>query len=265
MGWNQIRHGGQSEDMLHNVSVCASMSLLAYDDNARGSLAFNNGGWQGMRAFSNQEAKGFVAWSDTIAILAIRGSDEIADWMLNVKHSHASLRGFGVHSGFLSYAKKVAGAVSQISMPNVPCVLTGHSLGGAAAVLLPLLGLRFSNGVRHVKWITTFGAPRCLSPESAARYLTPSVFRFVRCADPVPDLPYRWIGQKFAHTGSAFALTGPGRIEGEGCSWWRRFWRRMRYAMAIVGRAEMAAGHSMVAYEEWLRPFCIRPFSVVGV
>lgn len=130
-------------------------------------------------------------------IVAIRGTwtqtdDDAKTDLMIAKAWDPKLRVMA-HSGFLKYAQTVyADLVSRrLLQPGYQVLVTGHSLGGAVALLIGLyLYIDAPDGVR-IEGVYTFGQPRVFDnfgttswPEFSQR-----VLRTVDCADPVPTVP----------------------------------------------------------------------------
>lgn len=241
----------QSENRLHNVAVLAQHANLAYEtpeviESVTRDFA--------VYPFQNLMAHGFVSMREDTCIVSIAGTDDRHDALLDALFSYQQIDRFYVHTGFLLYAVLVREAISQLCLPRSwKYYFTGHSLGGAAAQLMPLL-------LRNVEDsnVVTFGAPRVMCEDSAGRYLTPCI-RVVRREDIVPDYPpQRFL--RFAHVGDERVLRGPGDLITGQHDWISRVCRAARLAMTRVrGRAAMEAtiakSHSMADYAEWLEPF----------
>ena len=115
----------------------------------------------------------------------------LMDWIKNfdvkqVETNESQLPG-KVHSGFLSELNLIYSKVeSSIPRnPDKPIVLTGHSQGGAIAVLA---AKRLEQSGHEVKEVYTFGAPRPANQEFVASLNTP-VFRVEYGSDLVPHVP----------------------------------------------------------------------------
>jgi len=194
---------------------------------------------------------GFAAGSDEYAVLAFRGTANLKDWMTNLNAAPARFSWFfegarevgEVHSGFTLAVRHswetIAGAVNKVTprppeTPNLEGLstsaqptfwLTGHSLGGALAVLC---GAAFSmtNTIRLVNGIYTFGQPRVGLFNFCNNYnqlLRSSTFRFVNKEDLVPRVPFR--GWDYADVGNMihFDSTGTPVLESHQ---WRNFLSR---------------------------------------
>lgn len=119
------------------------------------------------------------------AIVVIRGSDEILDWL---RRNFAIVgRRRHVHPGFRVGAMILARKLRPLLTGLESLEICGHSKGGAIAALLgPML---------H-QWqpsITTIGAPRFCGGVYAANY-PGQLTRIVHQRDPVARLPFRSLG-----------------------------------------------------------------------
>ena len=164
-----------------------------------------------------------------VAILCYRGTEptNLANWLGDADvGSHAVDVGgarLTVHSGFYRNVRatrwailellhaalrgeSLAGASTCVDHPLEALYVTGHSLGGAMAVLFAL-GLAGQAEHRalgeHLRAVYTFGQPLAISgplPEAAAA-LGEKVFRHVHGRDIIPSLPPRVWGplEHFGH------------------------------------------------------------------
>ena len=148
-------------------------------------------------------ARAMVAYDYGEAVIAIAGSNDEHDWLDNSKvkrqfihpiHDHHEIY---AHAGFLRHAKLIRDELAQMGIYALikkhDLYLTGHSLGGAVAILLPLI-----TDWLHPTGIYTFGAPRTLSHETAGKYPY-SVQRFQGATDIVPMMP---LSRRFSHVGA---------------------------------------------------------------
>eukprot|EP01054_Gregarina_sp_Poly1_P002313 Gregarina_sp_Poly_1__2312@NODE_1619_length_3701_cov_20_287562_g1066_i0_p1_GENE_NODE_1619_length_3701_cov_20_287562_g1066_i0NODE_1619_length_3701_cov_20_287562_g1066_i0_p1_ORF_typecomplete_len572_score79_38Lipase_3/PF01764_25/1_3e24DUF2974/PF11187_8/1_8e09Hydrolase_4/PF12146_8/0_00057DUF676/PF05057_14/0_00056DUF2048/PF09752_9/0_0018Abhydrolase_5/PF12695_7/0_0097Chlorophyllase2/PF12740_7/0_0092Esterase/PF00756_20/0_047Chlorophyllase/PF07224_11/0_045Abhydrolase_6/PF12697_7/0_085DLH/PF01738_18/0_095 len=82
-----------------------------------------------------------VNHDDKEIVLVVRGSEEVADWIINLS---CTMTFVGTHRGMHRAAKALAFHVSgtlkelQHKYPTYPLVITGHSLGGGVAALVAM-------------------------------------------------------------------------------------------------------------------------------
>ena len=143
--------------------------------------------------------QGFVGYSTThsAVIVAFRGSSNVKNWIDDfdaTQVNYPKCSGCVVHQGFYIGYNTISAAVkSQIQLiiakyRNAPIYVTGHSLGGALAVVAALdLKSTFSN----VNKLYTFGQPRVGNAAFAAYTASqmPDAFRVIHYADIVPHVP----------------------------------------------------------------------------
>lgn len=151
-----------------------------------GQWGFENGQW-----FEQENSAAFTCESEQSAVVAFRGTQGIGDLIDDANFVHHRHPWGRVHSGFVEALGRVLSDVEAFAervAGSKPLWLTGHSLGGAMAVLfgskLQSLGVPAR--------IATFGQPR-VGDTAFARNLERSrsvaCFRVVHPLDPVPRLP----------------------------------------------------------------------------
>lgn len=128
----------------------------------------------------------------TCRVLAFRGTltegpAAKADWLNDFHADRVTDDRFPgrVHAGFLSSVTALGPSILGLAeqpADGLPLLITGHSKGGALAVLAGWL-LRESGPV-----VVTFAAPRCGDSDFAAAFRLPC-FRFENRRDLVPSLP----------------------------------------------------------------------------
>lgn len=163
-------------------------------------------------------------WNDDTIIIAFRGTREREDWKIsNLKVLPIKLRDCGeqsesirVHQGFhntLNFIDKTTQTrsldtiITHIQKNNLfngrKIVITGHSLGGALAILFAVK-LRYYNTEyfnAHISEIVTFGNPAVgfKAFQNFYQELNDKTFRIVNSSDIVPFTPpffYRHIGKQ---------------------------------------------------------------------
>lgn len=151
--------------------------------------------------FSNSTGniQGFVGYSsvDNAIFVSFRGSQDIKNWILNLETTmtgYSLCSGCQVHKGFYSGFQMVRSQVMtqvqalKAKYPTATILVTGHSLGGALAVLA---AVELQNSYGSVADVYTFGQPRVGNIPFAAYYTThlANTFRVIHYGDIVPHLP----------------------------------------------------------------------------
>lgn len=124
----------------------------------------------------------------SVQTVAIRGTSNLENIRLDANFLPAAATEIGVplHSGFGNAAQEIYADLQPRLDRSAPVRLTGHSLGGAIAVVL---GMRLAREGYKVTDVVTFGQPKVTSLEGAARYRTLPVTRIRMKGDPVADVP----------------------------------------------------------------------------
>jgi len=141
---------------------------------------------------TNGSAKGIVMIQGPEAVVAFEGTnglDDIGDWFVNLDKEPALIPAGHVHGGFLRAYNSVARQVHDaLRMHRVTHVwVTGHSLGGAMAVLCAIDLIRQQEFA--VRGVMTFGQPLLLEPACARvvnQLLAGRFLRFINEDDVVP-------------------------------------------------------------------------------
>jgi len=144
------------------------------------------------RAHSTQY---LVATNATEQVIAVRGTntddDKRIDLQIN-KSWDAKLQ-VSVHSGFQLYAQVIYRDLHDRNLlqPGHQIVLTGHSLGGAVALLLGLYLYVDHPDDRTIAGVYTFGQPRVFDNFGTTSWpkFADRVLRMVDCDDIVPTVP----------------------------------------------------------------------------
>jgi hypothetical protein len=135
--------------------------------------------------------RGFLGVCDTHAVLAFRGSDPVTlpNWMTDVVVKLVEREEYDgrVHHGFSAVLRRTWDKVESIldAARDKPLFLTGHSMGGALAVLT---ACRLAKAGRPPVAIYTFGSPRIGDRAFCAGYALPT-YRVVNGLDLVPEMP----------------------------------------------------------------------------
>jgi predicted lipase len=175
----------------------ALVSKLAYEEvpgKIRDALCMPR-----LRHLSSDGAQGFVAGNDKNILVALRGTDEIQDWIANLNLQQSNAYGGKVHTGFALQMMGIWPALFDAVITgytNQKIWVTGHSLGGVLAVLAAYQLKKHGFNSQ----VYTYGAPRVFDPVAAAVYDVP-IKRFVNNTDIVPHLPASTPWASYSHVG----------------------------------------------------------------
>jgi len=148
------------------------------------------------RSFANvKERFGLILESEDSIVVAFRGTGSTVDWVSDVIASQTRypyVRNAGwTHEGFTNIYRSARAGIMEV-LNRLPVrktlYITGHSLGGALALLC---GVDAAANSPHRPFVYTFGAPRVGDPAFAAAFnrRIPSCHRVYNRFDVVPRLP----------------------------------------------------------------------------
>lgn len=222
------------EDALGDSRNAAFLALAcqsAYLPGEKGVAAFRDELGLSAQLISRDNTQAYVAANDNHIVVAFRGSEEptsidgLKDWLMTnalnlliVPHGPlgadfaAASVGARWHQGFVAAITEVwdpvfAATSEHLKAKDRPLWVTGHSLGGALALLAAWLFLRRTVSVHQVY---TFGAPMVGNKDVADalnREFAGKIFRYVNAPDPVPLLPMMsLVAHDFTHCDTAIPL-----------------------------------------------------------
>ena len=155
-------------------------------------------GFDDMQEIEAGTHQGFLTWDEETVLLSFRGTEtNIRDWLGNFRISGTKWtvqgRDLGeIHHGFLTgfngLKPKIDSILSTINTTNKKLWITGHSLGGALAVLA---GAQYVSNF-SVAGVYTYGQPKVggdLLNHFYREKLDRQYVRFVNNEDPVPMVP----------------------------------------------------------------------------
>jgi hypothetical protein len=198
---------------LRNAQYLAAASDLAYYNAPEGPQRFKAELGLDATLFSVGNTQAYVATDDQHIVVAFRGTEAptslegLKDWLLTDADNYLILpegqigtdfaaAGVGArfHRGFMTalaaiWAGVCAAVEADLKKKERPLWVTGHSLGGALALLA---AWRFLRKTLDVYRVYTFGAPMVgndAAVKAFDRELEGRVFRFVHGPDIVPKLP----------------------------------------------------------------------------
>lgn len=209
---------------LESARFLCEASGLAYLGAAEGRRAFEEKLGLAARLFSVDNTQAWLGVNDADVVIAFRGTESATtlDGLKDILLTDAmnllvvpegrlghdlSAAGVGArfHKGFADaiaeiWEPLVAAVEAELEANDRPLWITGHSLGGALALLAAWL---FKRRFIPVHEVCTFGAPRIGNREACAafdREFTGRIFRYVNGRDPVPKLPtMSLVANEFLH------------------------------------------------------------------
>jgi triacylglycerol lipase len=209
-------------------------------------------------------------------VLAFRGTKDAKSWMTDLEATPAPFPWLfeggpevgQIHAGFghalrdawrkVSDAVNAAVAASAItsSIDQPSLWITGHSLGGALAVLSGAAYSMWATApIRSVNGIYTFGQPRIGLYPFCCNYdhvLCSKTFRFVNNQDLVPRVPFR--GWDYADVGQMIHFDKDGTPQLESAQWasfLSRTINSFQELFSVTTNFNYDVGdHSMAGYEQ---------------
>ena len=160
---------------------------------------------------------GYILKSSVNNIIVFRGTQEPEEWIANlnakqIDYQNDNPQAGKVHQGFSELyfsglEEKVQIELTKLN-PDLPCYVTGHSLGGAMAVLAALnIALNFSEFKTQIQ-MYNYAPPRVGNPTFAKFYsdLVPNSYRVVNQTDStwllpptqIDNLVYIHVGQQWS-------------------------------------------------------------------
>src|SRR5271165_3693184 len=214
-----------------NALFLAQACNLAYLDAPGGIARFRDELGLKAELISVGNTQVYVAQNDKQLVVAFRGSqapntlDGLKDWLLTNANNYLILpdgqigtdfaaAGIGArfHRGFMEALHEIwepllARVAEATASSDRPLWVTGHSLGGALALLA---AWRLQRNFITVHEVVSFGAPM-IGNEAAARAFEQGfagkIFRYVNLEDPVPLLPsISLVANTYAHCQSEVSL-----------------------------------------------------------
>ena len=203
---------------LINAWWLAEASTLVYADETYARKRFNEAGFDRVAFFDCSGTQFYVASNSRFAIVAFRGSEIwkrneafdpkqiVADLRTDIDIRMADWdRGGKVHSGFKSALDRawddLLPEIENLRKQDIAVWVTGHSLGGALAVLA-------ADRLQDVGGVYTFGAPR-IGNQAFRDNFRPQAFRIVNGKDIVPRVPLKI---RYRHVGEIVYIDADGRL-----------------------------------------------------
>jgi hypothetical protein len=121
-------------------------------------------------------------------IIAVRGTSNIENVIVDAAFVLIpdDLTGIDIHQGFLLSARDIYQQVLPVLKPEYRVTTIGHSLGGAAAIIIAMM---IDAGGYPVDEVITFGQPKVTNISGSRKFKHLNVIRLVTPKDVVPLTP----------------------------------------------------------------------------
>ena len=199
------------------------------------------------------DTQGYVAYAPGRALIAFRGTESGRDWRTNLQTvtDPGPWYDTRVHEGFqdafAAVALRVGEIVGRVVREEQEIWITGHSLGGALAVLL---AATLCEADRTVAGLYTYAAPRVGDVAFASRLdeqmAGAAHWRVANAGDLVPHLPPQ---PMFCHAGNRVLLMKDGRVSHREEDWKGMATGMWRWIRGVVSKRALniKAPHSLEA------------------
>lgn len=211
-----------------NAYWMARLASKVYTDDVReilDDLSNEDANFIEVYPYNQVSSQAILVEHDQYFCMAFRGTDELADWIDNI-NSHPTKELFGeFHRGFWNAIDRIWSQIFDDykrlnnKIQKKPLFLTGHSLGGAMAIIAASKLIHIDQPFISVY---TFGQPRAMTHPTARIFnneCKSRCFRFNNNNDLVTRAPSRLMG--YSHVGTYLHITEDKRIEPELGLWYR--------------------------------------------
>lgn len=201
------------------AAILGLLSKTAYEDDIELMSFLAKGmGFEECRSFQANNSAAHALISEKVIVVAFRGTEftSLSDWKTDAYTKFLDVQGVGrMHTGFHTAYEDVRKDVEKVINENKgkKIWLTGHSLGGAMAVVC---GVQLKKAKMVDPQIITYGQPRVGNNQTALwidRKFPKSYQRIVNDNDVVPTLPPTWYFQ-YADAGRYILIGRPKTVGG---------------------------------------------------
>ena len=178
------------------AETLAKLSEYAYLAPPDAKREFAKLGFSKTACLTDDSMLGYAVSIEDAMVVVFRGTNaaEFDDWIVNLRILPVTTDDGSLHKGFYEAYQRLKPQLDTILSESKPTHLwiTGHSLGGALAIVCAYDLLTDSNGRWQIRGVVTFGQPLLAKPDFAnrlGRRLAGRYVRFVNRSDPVPRIP----------------------------------------------------------------------------
>lgn len=157
------------------VNICLSLSSQAYCDFYPYKYILYD---------PKSDMRGFISHENDATFISFKGTSSFENWIEDLKIDLVPYKNGLVHKGFLEITQNLLNDTVNNIYECRNIILTGHSLGGAIALLM---GIELNDMGYNVKTYT-FGQPK-IGDNNLNRMIGFQNYRFVHDKDIVPHLP----------------------------------------------------------------------------
>ena len=216
------------------------------------SLQAEDSGFLNVYGADVNSSQGAVIEHEAYLCLAFRGTNELADWIDNINLFQAEALFGHFHKGFYAALHDIWTPLfdriqTLRAQKRRPLFITGHSLGGAIAVLA---AAELAHRDHPFTSVYTFGQPRAVTLETSTTFNAlcgERVFRFQNNNDIVTRVPTRLMG--YSHVGQYVYISEERSLRRDP-GFWFRFLDRIDGALEAFGEKGIdgVEDHDMGAY-----------------
>ncbi|MEZ5943442.1 MAG: lipase family protein [Planctomycetaceae bacterium] len=181
------------------AEILAQSCEIAYDPELEAGRQFKDLGFDRVRLISDKSMVGYLVFRGENCVIVFRGTDDKKDWLANLNVQATQTEDGEVHQGFHTAYQGLRSQIVTILEEEQPnrIWITGHSLGGALALLCANDLLKDPN--RNIAGLVTMGQPSVVRGSFATNLddkLLGRYARYVHASDVVARIPpnYQHIG-----------------------------------------------------------------------